>query len=84
MSHGIGCNDEIEQLFSLQRAGLLSAADFARMTAEILKTDSERLREAPPDAPHDSSPPGERAPPQARPWVRVHCIGLGGWSTRGA
>jgi hypothetical protein len=62
VSHGIGCNDEIEQLVSLQRAGLLSAADFTRMAAEILKTDSERLRQAPPDAPHDSSSPGERAP----------------------
>ena len=37
--------DEIDQLLQLQRSGILSVADFARMAAEITKTNEQRLSE---------------------------------------
>jgi hypothetical protein len=37
--------DEIDQLLQLQRSGILSAADFARMAAEITKTKEQRPSE---------------------------------------
>ena len=36
---------ELEQLLQLQRSGILSTADFLRMSAEITKPDKERLEE---------------------------------------
>ena len=39
--------DEMDQLVSLQRSGLLSMSDFLRMSREFNKTDADRLEEAP-------------------------------------
>jgi hypothetical protein len=44
-SAGVVAN-EMDQLLRLQRQGILSATDFARMASEIHKTDEERFSEA--------------------------------------